>query len=324
MIGVWLALATLLRQNGILLAALLLIILIVTLPGLRAPAALCLVGVLLVVATAKLVVYPIVGIAPTPTQATLAIELHDLAWIFGHDPAAFTQDDRALLVTVAPLDKWRHATDQYDCYNANWEFDPAFHWKRLDGHALEWHELWFQILLRRPDTVVNTRLCSGSIAWNTREVGPQFTVERGIIANRWGLETTPLSSWLHQKALAVIVRMDEPGNELWAWRAPRWIYLADAAVLFAAIRRRRALLLLAALPLLAQQFSVGVLSPAQDARYMLASLILALLLLPIVFVRDPGQPDPAPPDHEPADHEPGVASTVAEEDSLTMASSGDA
>jgi hypothetical protein len=281
----WLTLATLLRQNGVILAAFLLLILAVVLPGMRARAVLGLVGVVVVLVGAKFVVYPLAGVEPTPAQAKINTQLHDIAWIFRHDPGAFSKDDRHLLASVAPLDAWRHATDQYGCYNANWEFDSAFHWKRLEGNAGRWSSLWFHLLTSHPWSVVSNRFCAGAIAWNTRAVGPQFTVNHDISPNEFGLVTTPLSGWLNRKGVAVLDHLDEFGNELWAWRAPRWIYLADLAVVVAAIRRRRALLLLVALPMLAQQLSVIAASTAQDARYMMASLVLAWMLLPVAVAR---------------------------------------
>ena len=57
------------------------------------------------------------------------------------------------------------------------------------------------------------------------------------------------------------------------------------ALLIAAVRNRSAWLLLPGAALLAQQVGVAVLNPAQDARYMMGSLMLAVLLLPLASVR---------------------------------------
>jgi hypothetical protein len=136
-------------------------------------------------------------------------------------------------------------------------------------------------------------MCAGSIAWNVNAVGPQYSVEIGgniglrpFLGKDVGLETDPLWDRLHREAVAMLQRLQEPDLQPWVWRAPIWIYLADLAVVVAAIRRRRALILLVAAPMLAQQVGVAFISPAQDARYMFASLMLGFLLLPIAFIRN--------------------------------------
>lgn len=289
MIAFWLSISMLMRQNGFLMAGVLFAILLAALPGLRRRVVATGLAVLLVFGVVKLALYPAVGIQPLAESGRMSSVFHDIAALAAKDPEFFSKADRRLLAEVAPFAKWRTVLAlNYGCSNQNWLFDPAFDVGRVNEKTSKWYSLWFRLFKEHPIAVIDNRLCSGSIAWNIENVGPQYSVEReNVNGKSLGLETDPLWDKLNFRGVRILERLDQPGIYQWVWRAPIWIYLADLAVVVAAIRRRRRLVLLIATPMLAQQLSVAFISPAQDARYMFASLMLGVLLLPIAFIRQP-------------------------------------
>jgi hypothetical protein len=155
----------------------------------------------------------------------------------------------------------------------------------LNGHSEEYFALWVRMVEKHPHAILDNRLCVTSIAWNPETVGVNYTVSRGIDDNPFGLRTVPLSSTLNKWAVSILDFTDRGRVQPWVWRAPTWIYFAYLAVAIAAWRRRRALVLLVGLPILAQQASLLPVNTAQDVRYMVASLLFAVLVLPVAAAR---------------------------------------
>lgn len=277
----WLGVATVLRQNAILFVLVVLAVLLVVLAGQRRTVLLVGAAIVGFVVVLKAGVYPTLGVARPPSHAALATFMHDIAAAARSDPEVFEPDDRRLMEAVAPFATWRDAFGRFSCTSANWEFLPAFEWGKVEGRTEEYSRLWLEVLMERPGRVVGNRLCAGSIAWRPDSVGAVYTVSRGIDPNRFGLETRPLLADLDDLAFDVMDLMDSPRVQWLLWRGATWTYVAYLAVAVAARRRRRPVVLLGALPLLALQLSVLPVSPAQDARYMFAGEVLALLLLPI-------------------------------------------
>ena len=280
------ALAVVIRQNGLFFAVILGTLLIATLTGIRrwlAAGTFAMVGVLVVL---KLVVYPIAGVEPSATQLKYASLMHDIAAVVHHHPDAVSADDALPIESMAPLERW---SETYSCYTLN----PLYYGAGLDFDGLNedptrLRRSWLDLVRAEPSTVIGHRLCAASVAWRPmavdRRLSVLYTVSSGIDPNAEGLETTPLSPTLHRWGSALISEINEPQREWYLWRAATWIYLCYAVLLFAAVRNRCAWLLLPGAPLLAQQLGVSVVNPAQDARYMMGALLLAVLLLPLATV----------------------------------------
>lgn len=275
----WLVVATLFRQNGIIFAAVVLSVLMLILRGQRRSVAGAGGIVVLAFVLLKVVVYPAAGVERSPAQASLAMFMHDIAAVARTDPSVFDPADRSLMGTVAPFDTWRMRSERFGCASANWEWGPEFTWARVEGRADDYLRLWAEVLGERPWRVVSNRLCVGAIAWRPDTVGSVYTVSRGIDSNDFGLRTDPVFEGLDNAARSVIDVTDTPSVEWILWRGPPWIYASWVALGIAALRRRRVVVLLAGLPSLALQISVFPFNPAQDARYMFAGLLLGVLMV---------------------------------------------
>jgi hypothetical protein len=214
---------------------------------------------------------------------------------------------------IAPLDTWSRL---YRCHTVN----PLYYSSEVDLSSLEEDSIsdsWLELLTAAPGTVIGHRLCAGSIAWRPmavdRATSELYTVSKGIDANDVGLETRPIWERLHRFGIELIEESNEPQREWYLWRAPTWIYLCYAALGFAAVRNRSPRLLLPGSVLLAAQLTVLLVNPAQDARYMMGGLMLAVLLLPIATLRLPrdGADHGVQSDSDSTSEDDAVAGTVS-------------
>lgn len=284
-LALWLVLATALRQNGILVALFLAGALFVFLRGYRRTVAGAATLVVLSLLLLKLAFYPATGVARSPTQASLAMFMHDVAAVARSNPETMEPSDRALLARIAPFEVWRSRSAAFGCTSANWQWQPEFVWSRVEGHAGDYFRLWEESFREQPRRVLANRLCVGAIAWRPDTVGVLYTVSRGIDPNSFSLETRPLVTGLDRAAFDLVAATDRPGVQWLLWRGPVWIYASWVALTIAAVRARRAAMCLVALPSIALQLSVLPVNPAQDARYMFAGVILGVLVLPVAAVR---------------------------------------
>jgi hypothetical protein len=286
----WACVAVVMRQNGVLLVSGLTVVLFVALRKQRRQLIAVFLIPIALLGVLKVVVYPLVGIASSGSQPALAEQLHDIADAVSRDPGEFNASDRAFLETMGPFDAWASDYEAFGCSSANWEYDPRFHWTAVDGHASQVVSLWLKVIRTHPAMVARNRLCIGAVAFRPDSVGTLYTVSRGIDPNNDGLRTVPIFKGLDDHARSVLDRLDSPSLQPWVWRAPGWIYLADAVLIFVAVRRRRWVLVLPLLPLLMLQLSVFPVNPAQDARYMFPGLMFAVLLLPTLSLAWPRSP----------------------------------
>jgi hypothetical protein len=292
-IALWASIAVVLRQNGVLMVVGMMAVLVIVIRPARKQLLIAAVIPLIVLGTMKVVVYRVLDVTPSGSQPALAGFLHDIAASANADPGSFDQSDRALMETAAPFEVWRQTFAQTQCASANWQWDPRFHWAAIDGESSDFVSLWTRVAEEHPLLVARNRLCVGGIAFAPyTDRGVLYTVSRGIDDNPLGLRTAPVVSSFTSPARDVLDTLDEPGWQGIAWRAPGWIYLSYLAIGVAALRSRRWILLLPALPLLMLQLSVFPVNPSQDARYMFPGLILAVLLLPLASRRpQPNRPN---------------------------------
>jgi hypothetical protein len=285
-IGAWSVLAVLLRQNGILVIGPVLAVLLLVLRTRRRPVAVVLVAAVAALGVAKLVVYPVLDVAPGPPHAEVSTLLHDIASVAGRDADALDGADRALLAEVAPVDAWAEGWRRFGCQSANWQYGPEFDWSAVEGRESSYVRLWVELLVENPRAVLGNRSCVGAVAWRPDGTGVLYTVSRGIDPNGFGLATTPVVDGWNEVAIDVLDALDDPSVQWLAWRAPGWLYVTYAVVGLAAWRRRRPAILLPLAVPVALQLSVAALNPAQDARYLMAGLVGAWLLLPLGAVRE--------------------------------------
>lgn len=279
--------AVVIRQNGVFFVIGVAGMLLVVLRGSRRAVLAGAAVLVLTLVALKLVIYPVIGVRPAPPQLNLASVLHDLGAVAHHHPETLSTESRQSMERLAPIDQWSR---NYSCYTVNpLYYRSGMRFDHLAEDSAGLRKAWLEAVVEQPGTIAGHRLCAASVAWRPvavdRDLTLLYTVSTGIDPNGDGLATTPLWEPPHRLGLWLIGVVNNPDREWYLWRAPTWIYLCYGALLIAAVRNRSAWLLLPGAALLAQQVGVAVLNPAQDARYMMGSLMLAVLLLPLASVR---------------------------------------
>ncbi|RJL33045.1 hypothetical protein [Bailinhaonella thermotolerans] len=290
-LGAELLALTLFRNNGFVTVVPLVALLVILLPGVRLRVLAAGVAALVVWAAVFLAGYRAAGIERGPSAHTFGTVLHDIAVVYAERPGSFRAEDLALMERVAPLEVWRRGGST--CFTINrLLFAKRFDWdaeSRVHGRVLG---LWADLLRREPGRIAGVQACRGSIAWwpvdrDPAAAGASYKYPKAAprleprdAAHTHLVSTRPLSADLHRIGTAALPWSAEHSV---LWRGALWAYLGYLSVIVLAVRRRAPALLALAAAVAAQQLSVLVLIPAQDARYMMPCLILGVVLSPAAF-----------------------------------------
>jgi hypothetical protein len=285
------------RQNGFEVALATVAIAALFLPGLRLR--LLAVGAFAAVVglAANLVIYPAMGVRKEFGNVAVESTYSDIAVVYARAPDAFTATDLALLGQIASLDHWRTASD---CYaTADTMFNGGFRVSRAKALRPQLTALWIRLVRRVPATILEARMCRGSLAWRAFVSGAQGHALRGyptasleaLVAHRnsgpraiagtayaAAVRSAPLSRPAHEGA-AWLARLSQADTfETLVWRGATWAYLAYVALILLARRWRDRRVLALTAPILATQLSVLLLTPSQSPRYMLGPLIIGMVV----------------------------------------------
>ena len=304
-----LILLCLFRQNGVIVAAVLIAVCALVLRGIARRMVFAGATAIVIALLINWLLPPVLGVRNAGSLVAIESLLSDIAVGYADDPAGFSAADTAVMAEVAPLTHWRSSADCYSVDPTVWS--PAFNRAAAQAHASELTSVWWRLAQRAPGTVLNARICRGAIAWQPMSTG---NVPRS--PNPWSVRTyvqrdpafqasparhaaysKPLSQRVAKVALQLNARTVTP-EWLW-WRGAIWAYAAYLVVGLVAWRRRdRAVLALASLAA-GNQISVMVVNAAQSARYMVVPFMLGIMLLPLLATaRRPTAPDTATPDDD--------------------------
>ncbi|GAA5001049.1 hypothetical protein [Kitasatospora paranensis] len=252
----------------------------------------------------QLVVFPAIGIKQPAKSSVYSLNYHDVAVAYAAQPDLFGAADKAVMAQVTPLADWTRGGS--NCYVSDqlvlaWNFDrPAA--ERVNDRLME---IWTKVAKKRPDLIAQARICRGHIAWSpfpgpaalnayTWIASPAVTPKElyGVAApgtpmasnpNRFALYSHPVSFKLRHAAEFWYNLSKTKQLDWLLFRGATWCYLAYAAiVLFARSRRMRAAYALAG-TLVGFQLTVLAANPAPLYRYMVGPLFIApfcLALLP--------------------------------------------
>jgi len=258
-------------------------------------------------------VYPAVGITMPTTDQYYAFNYADIAVAYGEHPGYFTAADKKVMEKVAPLSKW--GGKAANCWDVDWTMAEL---NRPEAAAInsQLMKIWYEVLERTPQTVVEARLCRSQIAWgifpgphaldgDTQIAWPQRSTDLFGQASpgqrmahskyRDVLQTRGISSRLHQFGQWLyLISMSEQFQWL-VWRGAFWCYASYALLIMLARRKRKA-----GWPYLALggitfglQMAVIAANPSALARYMLPSIVIGIMLMPLISLlsrKDPTDP----------------------------------
>ncbi|MEU6716293.1 hypothetical protein ABZ897_32920 [Nonomuraea sp. NPDC046802] len=244
-------------------------------------------------------VFPTFGIVPPAKTYVYHTAFADIAVAFKDRPERFSEQDKALMASVAPLERWWWGGV---CYTVNpliWRHD--FSWQQADAHATELLDLWRRLLVSEPRLIVETRLCRGAIAWRPTQdpldlggmtyrfsrrpnadtyVGPDKVPD---FPGRWVFSLRPLSWELNQVADPWLTSALAPEYDWVLWRGAVWSYVCYLAAALAAWALRNRYVLAVVAVVAGQQLTVLANISAQDFRYMATPIFVGVLLVPLLL-----------------------------------------
>ncbi|MFC4010692.1 hypothetical protein ACFOY2_25920 [Nonomuraea purpurea] len=244
-------------------------------------------------------VFPTFGIVPPAKTYVYHTAFADIAVAFKDRPERFSEQDKALMASVAPLERWWWGGV---CYTVNpliWRED--FNWQQADAHATELLDLWRRLLVSEPRLIIETRLCRGAIAWRptqdpldvggmtyrfSRRPNADTYVGPGKVPDfpgRWVFSLRPLSWELNRVADPWLTSALAPEYDWVLWRGAVWSYVCYLAAALAAWALRNRYVLAVVAVVAGQQLTVLANISAQDFRYMATPIFVGVLLVPLLL-----------------------------------------
>lgn len=238
---------------------------------------------------------PLAGATPANSSLLLGPAYGDIGVVYREDPTLFTAADTILMARVAPLSVWR---DKDGCYSSDGltSGTPDFVGNAAAVHT-QLDRLWLRLVVRAPARVLQARLCRGSIAWDPfpaalHTVLPPLRTPADLYGWRSTLgplaedvlPDQPIPLW-HRAVTTALHATTAKDAQFLLWRGATWTYLAYFAVAVAAWRRRSLAIAAAAAFVLANQLVVLADVPNQIARYMMGSLFMGAMLVPLAFAK---------------------------------------
>jgi len=253
-----------------------------------------------------------VGVTVVAMLATLAIVLGPLYWIFSvergrpapgevllpvvassfvHEPGNFSDDDLALLSSIAPLEVWasRYACDSADALL----FAPELDIEVIRADPGPFLGLGLRTIIRDPDTSLGFFFCRSSYLF-APTASPDAYLHRppfAIAANDLGIKRAPVWEPAFDATLEVF-RVSESDGWIWlTWRPALVIWAA--LLTYAALARRPTRWLLVPGALFgAHLLNVMATSLNHEFRLALPLYVTGLMSLPLLwFAFDPDRLD---------------------------------
>jgi hypothetical protein len=311
-----LTMVNLLRHNGkLLVAGVVLVVIITQWKHWRRFAVTTLLAVVAYVSVTG-PMYSYLNAWPSPVMFSYTTFIHDMAGIVNAHEAELPPKDREFLNNILPIKRWKAKTAAnpdglYFCRQATPlifppEFYPAERLDRnrklvpsstlpkvitqnsesvfLEQNRAEFRALWLRSIKRWPGTFLGHRFCVGSLAWSPwHQTGfevfepPQ---KSGVAIP--ALQVKPVSPELNSMFRQILEWWDQNELRVLTWRAVTWCYLAFAIVIAVAVRIRGWRFLLVMTPGFAAWFSVLTFTPGQSARYMFPAYLVSLATLPLL------------------------------------------
>lgn len=317
-LGVEMTLITLFRNNGFIVVFLIAVVLVIALAGDRIKVAVVGVAAIVAFELAGAAVYPAFGIQHASSTQQYGVFYGDIANVYASDPGAFSASDLAVLKKAQSLEHWR--TAGASCLTSD-PVNKHLNWAAANAERYKLAEVWFNLLVHAPEPLIHAHLCRADNAWwipvtphfstlPTKTGGDLFGTRHAAYIKgpmpaslRHRLGPHPISWKLYHAASDVrheFYKNTTTGKtmQLLFGRAAGWTYLAYLAVIIAAARNKWRMILLAALPILANQLTIMIANPAQLYRYTVVQLFLGMLFIPLVAAKWPlsrkESPDPQP------------------------------
>jgi hypothetical protein len=280
-LGIGLGLVWLIRHNGVLtVLPVLVVVAVVFRSHLRrvGVAVLAMVGCILIVLGPLYWVFSVETGRPAPGEVLLPVVASSLV----HEPGNFSEDDLALLSSIAPLEVW---TAGYDCDTA----DPLLFADDLDIEVIRSNpgpflELGLRTLVRDPDTSIGFFFCRSSYLFAPIQPPDEYLHRPpfAIPANELGIERAPVWQVAYEATLDVFQTAESDGWLWIAWR-PALVIWATLLTYLALARRPTRLLLVPGSLLGAHLLNVMATSLNHEFRLALPLYVTGIMSWPLLW-----------------------------------------
>lgn len=281
-LGLILAALALYRHNGILVAGLAWLWLLLVFRSRRlylGKAVVAALGVLLVV---KFALFPLLRVAPN--RRAYQTLIHQMG-AFIENGVAFSDEERQFLDSLRPLrDKWN-----YNCYTVNTTLyrDGKFDFAKLHSNRGKFLRLWWKTVKKHPRIFLQHQKYATAFLWNIVPPARRHlqTVVYRIADNDLGLQTKSVfPALLHWGSH--YARISHRGNLFWlVWRPPVYLYLAIIALGAACIRAGSFRFLTLGAPVILNTFSLLISAASPELRYQYPLILTMPFLVAACFIR---------------------------------------
>jgi hypothetical protein len=310
MVALWGALlaASLFRHNGLAVAGLLLVIMLILWrkvcfrPLVR-------VGVnwILVFIIITGPIYRILGVVPMAKFFARQNVMHQIGAMMRAGVIS-SNSDLTFLAAIQPIENW---VKFYNCYDLNvLIYNEQVQHRFIESNADQLVDIWQRSVLIRPSVIWKHQKCVTTMLWRITEPeateGRLYTTELAIIDNDFGLQTRSLWPSLHKVIYDVVTLSHRPSLIWIVWRPAFYLLLLLLFLGFAAIRRKKIDILQIGMPALLNSLVWVPLMTTQDFRFQYPVYVISLIAPALLFVRqrssqDAGSPVRSPDSAVPAD-----------------------
>ena len=293
MMSLWFALifVSLYRHNGLPVAALSLIILLIFWRAVCFKQ-LIRVGInwILFLIIITWPVYRIIGVVPMAKFFALQNVMHQVGAMVASG-AVTSRADLDYLASIQPIEAW---STLYDCYSLNvLIYNQFVNHEFIELHAPQLLDIWKRSIITHPEVLWTHQQCVTSMLWqvaeSSRAEGRLYTTELGIVENDFKLQKASLSPAVHD-AIYYFVNLSHRPNIIWfVWRPALYLYVLMACILLAAIRLKNFNLLQVGVPALMNSLVWLAVITTQDFRFQYPVYVMALIA-PLLFMIPPREP----------------------------------
>jgi hypothetical protein len=299
MVALWGALlsASLFRHNGIAVAGLLLVIMLILWrkvcfkPLIR-------VGVnwILVFIIITGPIYRIIGVVPMAKFFARQNIMHQIGAMM-REGVIRSNSDLVFLAAIQPIENW---VKFYNCYDLNvLIYNEQVQHSFIESNADRLVDIWRRSLLIRPRVIWQHQKCVTTMLWRVTEPegteGRLYTTELGIIYNDLGLQTRSLSPSLHKLIYDVVTWSRHPSVIWVVWRPAFYFLFLLLTLGVAAMRRRNNDILQVGLPAVLNSLVWFPLITTQDFRFQYPAYVISLIAPALLFVRQRSSQDAVSP-----------------------------
>ena len=236
-------------------------------------------------------VYEIFNVKRHQTQSYGIVFIHPIAAHINYG-ATFSVDEEAYLDQIFPLENgW-----PYSCHDATVLFYKGVKFEPVLNEPLEIAKIFGRLTLKSPFITLRHFKCLSSFVWQISQPKGVYletvvTSNQNIISNpRWQqyeayTKQKSRASELREVIIGTLETYSRIDPDMVGWRPAIYMYIFSAGVVFYAIRKKNALILLLLVPVYIQSFVIAFSAQLQAVRYQYPIYLVSMLFtVPLIYL----------------------------------------